>query len=521
MKKIYLITKPISLLREKKGKVVEINDQLLIRNTIFNFIGQAVPLLVSAITIPFIIQGLGINRFGLLSLTWVILGYSSIFDLGLSRATTKFVAEALASGKKEQAACIVWTVVTVQAILGVAVTLILVVIAPILVESILKIPLEIVNEAKETFYLVAFYIPIALISVSFRGVLEAFQEFGFLNIVNIKTNTLISILPLIGLKFGMKLPGIVALILFARIGALIAFIALIYNIPNLKKYSISLSLLPRLFSYGRWVMVSNIIAPFFVYLDRFLIGSILTTHEVAYYSAPYETVTRLWIIPTSLTMSLFPAFSFLDGIKDRQKLYTFFTRSIKYVFLTLGPITLTTVFFAKEVLYVWLGDNFAKQSTGVLQILILGVLVNSIAYIPYTLFQGIGKPDLPAKFHLIELPIYIVISWLLINEFGIIGAATAWTLRVILDTILLFVATFRICKFSTQIFGNNNIKLDGLVIIFLSVVVYTVKIKFNPSLFIQVILFIPIFVIFIWFVWERVLDTSDREMIKLLLKRLV
>jgi len=67
---------------------VEICGSLLARNTLLNFIGQAVPLLVGVATIPFIVRGLGTERFGFLSLAWVVLGYFAIFDLGLGRATT-------------------------------------------------------------------------------------------------------------------------------------------------------------------------------------------------------------------------------------------------------------------------------------------------------------------------------------------------------------------------------------------------------------------------------------------------
>ena len=60
------------------------------------------PLLVAVIALPFIVRGLGTDRFGLLSLAWVILGYFTIFDLGLGRATTKYVAEALGKDEGDQ-----------------------------------------------------------------------------------------------------------------------------------------------------------------------------------------------------------------------------------------------------------------------------------------------------------------------------------------------------------------------------------------------------------------------------------
>ena len=61
---------------------IRIGGSLLARNALLNLIGQAVLLLVGVVCVPLVIRGLGTERFGLLSLAWVILGYFSIFGLG-------------------------------------------------------------------------------------------------------------------------------------------------------------------------------------------------------------------------------------------------------------------------------------------------------------------------------------------------------------------------------------------------------------------------------------------------------
>ena len=67
----------------------------MVKNALLNLLGAALPLLVGILTIPYVVRGLGMERFGILSLAWVILGYFALFDFGLGRATTKFVAEAV------------------------------------------------------------------------------------------------------------------------------------------------------------------------------------------------------------------------------------------------------------------------------------------------------------------------------------------------------------------------------------------------------------------------------------------
>jgi O-antigen/teichoic acid export membrane protein len=256
---------------------------------------------------------------------------------------------------------------------------------------------------------------------------------------------------------GLKLPGIIVLILCVRLATLIAFLAINIRIfPNIKTFTIQPVLFLRLFKFGGWVTVSSIVGPILVYLDRFLIGSILTMTAVAFYTAPFEAVTRLSIIAGSLTISLFPAFSTLEGAGDRQKLGFYFASSVKYVLLVLTPIVLVVIFFAKEILNLWLGNEFATESAIGLRVLSAGVLVNSIAFIHYSLLQGTGRPDIPAKFHLIELPLHLAFAWILINHWGITGAALAWTIRVTLDAFLLFIATFKVIHLSPRLFISNR-----------------------------------------------------------------
>jgi O-antigen/teichoic acid export membrane protein len=494
---------------------MKIQGSLLARNTLFNLVGQGLPLVVAVVTIPLIIQGLGTERFGLLALAWVILGYFAIFDLGLGRATTKFVAEALGKGEEEQVPRLVWTAVTIQVFFGLFGGIVLASITPLLVERILNIPPTLINEAKDTFYLLSLSIPVVLVSSSFRGVLEAAQRFDLVNIVRVPSSTLTFLLPLVGLLLGFNLTGIVALILVVRLAELAVLVVLSIRItPRLKRYSGSFELFPRLFSFGGWVTVTSIVGPILVHLDHFLIGSLLSIAAVAFYAAPYRIVTQLWVIAGSLSTTLFPAFSALEGIKDRQRLGFLFARAVKYILLALGPLVLIITLFAQDILQLWLGAEFAEKSTLVLQILALGVLINSLAHMPYALLQGVGRPDLPAKFHLIQLPVYIGILWFAVNQWGIAGAAGAWTFRVALDAILLFGATFKVYRLAPRLLVANGTILTGLTLAVLAGTTYWLKILVGDfSLFLQAAFVIGLFCLFAWFSWRNVLDTSDREMI--------
>jgi O-antigen/teichoic acid export membrane protein len=139
---------------------------------------------------------------------------------------------------------------------------------------------------------------------------------------------------------------------------------------------------------------------------------------------------------------MFPAFSASFG-QDRSRIAALYKRSVKYVFLVLFPLVLLTMALAHRGLALWLGADFAQHSFRVLQWLALGVLINSLAQVPFALVQGAGRPDLTAKLHLIELPVYLLALWWLISTYGVVGAAIAWTARVGVDALVLFVMAQR------------------------------------------------------------------------------
>jgi O-antigen/teichoic acid export membrane protein len=178
-------------------------------------------------------------------------------------------------------------------------------------------------------------------------------------------------------------------------------------------------------------------------LDRFVIGALVSMTAVAYYATPYEVVTKFQVISAALTGVMFPAFSSSFAL-DPERTALLFRRSLKSVVLVLFPIMLCVVALAHDGLRLWLGADFAQHSYRVLQWLAVGVFLNSLALVPFTLLQSAGRPDLTAKLHLIELPVYFGLLWWLIGLGGIEGAAIAWSARMGVDAFCLFVLVKRL-----------------------------------------------------------------------------
>ena len=445
------------------------SGQLLARNTLWNLVGNGAPIVVAVLCIPLLIKGLGVDRFGVLSLVLAVIGYANLFDLGLGRALTQLVASKLGTGEDHEVPSLVWTSLLLMLLLGLVGTIVVVLASPWLVHRVLSLPSSLQAESLYSFYLLGLSLPSVISTAALRGLLEAQQRFDIVNALRIPLGIFSFVGPLFVLPFSKDLGLVVAVLVGGRvIGCVAHFLICLRVTPELRvRIAWRSASLGPLFRFGGWMTVSNIVGPLMVTCDRFLIGTVLSASAVAYYATPYELVTKLWIIPGALMGVMFPAFS-TSSTQDQNRMALLFGRSVKYLLLVLFPMVLLAIVLAQDGLKLWLGAEFAQNSARVLQWLAVGVFVNSIAHVPFALLQGVGKPDLTAKLHMLELPAYIVALWWLTTKYGINGAAMAWTGRVAFDAIVLFVLAKRFVPiripFSPQISSLAVIALVTLVL---------------------------------------------------------
>lgn len=427
----------------------------LARNTLYNVLGQGLPIVLGLAAIPVILRSLGEARFGLLGLAWAILGYVGAFDLGLGRATTKYVAEYLAAGDEARLRRVGTLAVASQTALGVLGGALLALLAPFLVEDLLGLGAPLRGEAHAMLLALALSVPFVVLAASLRAMLEAAQRFDLVNLIRTPTSAAVLLVPAIAAPLGASLPAIVLLLVGVRVVACGATAAAIRRAIPRFRWTLDLrwDTLRPLLGYGGWVSISNVVSPLLVYLERFLLAALAGVAALAYYTAPSEAVMRLLILPAGLAGAVFPALS-AGPMASTERLLA---RPLRFLLLTLAPLAIVLVVCAGPLLELWLGSDYAARSTAAFAILAVGVLINGLAHLPYAYLLGRGRPDLPAKFHLLELPFYAAAGWLLIRQFGVTGAALAWTLRVTVDAALLAAAVWRVSGVSpNRLLGDRG-----------------------------------------------------------------
>ncbi|MCO4745772.1 MAG: flippase [Proteobacteria bacterium] len=410
----------------------------LVRNTLWNVFGAGLPILVAVLAVPAIIEGFGTIQFGLLTLVWALLGYFTVFDLGVGRAITQSVAALPDDQKAGELPSIFWTGAGIITVVGLVAAATMSTGAHLIVDRFIQPPPELRLHTYNAVLITAFGIPVVTASVAAAGVLEGYKRFDIVNKGRAVLGVWMVGSPLFVLQSSQKLPLVCGLLIAGR------FAMTVYYFVHCKTLSpyffdlsrVSFSQVRRLLAFGGWMTVSNVISPLLVSADRFFIGATLGMSWVAYYSTPFEVIARTTIIPVALSAALFPGFAALltKGSEEASKVYSLASRVLVVL---LFPIYLSIVFAAPYGLDLWLDDSFVRHSTSVLQILAIGVFFNSLAQLPFALVHGAGRPDLTAFLHFAEALVYFPLLAILTSILGIEGAAIAWTVRVGVDFIAL------------------------------------------------------------------------------------
>jgi O-antigen/teichoic acid export membrane protein len=399
----------------------------------WNLLGMCAPMLVALVAIPLLIEGLGGERFGLLSLVWMLVGYFGVFDLGLGRALTKLIAEKW-DRRAEEVASTFWTAMTLMLALGVLAGVLVYAGAPWLVARALNIDPALQPETLRAFRAVAFGLPLLITVTGLVGSLEACRRFPLINMIRIPMGAFTFLGPLLVLPFSRDLFPVVLILLVGRLVEwLLFFVSCLRAVPGVKAgWRFRFAEVPSLLGFGGWMTVSNVVQPLMIHIDRFLIGGLRSVGEVAYYVTSAEIVVKLLIFPRAWVSVLFPTFAQEFQIRP-EAAGALFAQSIRLLLALMFPVVLLLVTFAPEGLALWLGAEFGERSAPVMRWLAAGIFLYSLAFVPTSLLQSVGRPDLTAKLHAIELPLYLVAASSLIALYGIEGAAAAWVLRAAID----------------------------------------------------------------------------------------
>lgn len=483
------------------------NSHKLTGGMAWTLMGYTLPMVAAIVMIPLLIHRMGADRFGLLTFIWMIVGYSNFLDLGIGRALTQGIAERLGRGKENEIPQIILAGIVMLLLIGTAGALVMAWSSGWISTRFLKIPTAFVQDAQHSINLAALAIPVVILGAALRGVLEGFQRFRAIGVVRSTAGTLIylSAAPVLLMTNAVWAVVGVSLLVRALEVAIYAYLCFSQVKSLTAKAILRTALLRPLLSFGLWSTANNMVGSLMsmAYLDKLFLSSLAGTAALAYFSTPFDMVTKALIIPTSFAGVLFPTFSNMGNQSSSASRLV--TQSIKIIIFGMLPVFLLLITLARPILSMWLGQEFSDKGTLVFQIICVGMFSVSISYVPFAFIQAIGRPDLTAKRHFMELPFYLIISYFCTKTWGAIGAGSVWCLWSLIDLALIL----RIMKQCANNYVQANQILTWLSTSLFLGIAFLVGSIGSPLIQWLSALLLP--VIFLSWSWRFLLEEEDRQ----------
>lgn len=478
----------------------------LVRNAIWNLSGQVLPLIAAILVIPLLLRLMGVEGFGLVTIIWTLIGYFSLFDFGLGRALTKFVAMELGQQNPQAIPNLIATAMTLLAVLGITMACLIWLSVPWMVANVLKPRASDPAEVVFAFQLAALVIPFVVINVGLRAVLEGLLRFDLTNLIRVPFGLFTIISPAVVAYLGYGLPAVVLAIGLGILIAMLGYAVLLKTTTsrfNIQTGRVHWSISKKLLSFGGWISVSNFVAPVIFHLDRFVISAILSVGVMAYYVAPYEAVTKTLILSSAIAGSLFPVFSKLSGANERSHMAIMLTGT-RVVVALMVPVLSVAACFGYELLELWVGREVAINGSRPLLFLSVGVFFNAIAYMPYTLVQASGRADLVAKIQLLQVPIYPLLLWFAVSQWHLEGAAVVWVGRAFFEMAIFF-------AFAKKLSGPKSVAVGIGIYIICGALIFALGLSLGGStLALRTLALAVVLALFSVFLWVRVFTAEDR-----------
>jgi O-antigen/teichoic acid export membrane protein len=207
--------------------------------------------------------------------------------------------------------------------------------------------------------------------------------------------------------------------------------------PSMKS-STSPAVIRQLLTFGGWLTVSSVVYPIMMQADRFIIGGTISASAVAGYTIPYEVVLQTLVLVGAITTVAFPRLTSLLTDNPKESLNLFY-RWLAYSVGLMATVGSALAASFPIILPLWIGNQLPGEAILVGQILCFGLVPYTIGTMYLAIIHACGRPDVTAKAHLLEAPLYFLLLFAMIQQYGLTGAAWAWNIRATIDAVMLVI----------------------------------------------------------------------------------
>jgi len=398
---------------------------MLLRNSLWNLSGSAIPMLVALATIPILIDALGVEGFGIVTLVSSIIGYFGVLDVNLQSGSIKYLAEHHAAGDRARFAETFWFGILFYGLLGMLAACAIFFGAGYLVDRFFEVSPALHDATVLAFQIAGLGFALTQAQNYLLVVPQALQRYDRSAQTEALFGVLVNLASVAAALAGAGIVGVVT----ARVA--VSLLNILWLMRLIRGFSLGLApCWPRrdvrraLTSFSAYAYLSKIASTLQQHADKVIVGTVGGPVALTFYAVPVTLAGRILGLTYRLSSVIYPRASALAGagrIAELRPAYLGVMRYVTYINLAaLGMIVLA----GDEFLRRWVGAEFVQQGYPVLVLFTLALLVDSLTNIPSLVNDALGHPRVTGKFALANGVVGVAFVYVGTANWGIVGAAT-------------------------------------------------------------------------------------------------
>jgi len=405
---------------------------MLLRNSLWNVTGSALPAIAALASVPLLIAALGVEGFGIVTIVSSIVGYFAVLDVNLSAGAMKYLAETHAAGDRRRFAETFWFGTFFYGALGLVGATAIFFGAHWLTIHLFDLPVS--SRAAAVLALKIGAVGFALTQAQNYLIVvpQALQRYDRSAQSEAFFGVVVNVISVLAALAGGGIAGVIA----ARV--VVSLLNVLYLLILVNNLDVDLRFCwPRkevrkaLTSFSAYAYLSKVAATMHQHGDKLIIGALAGPVALTFYTVPATLAGRILGLTYRLSSVIYPRASALAGSKRMHELRPIYLGAMRYVtyinVIALGVIVLA----GDEFLRHWVGEEFVAQGYPVLVIMTVASLVDSLTNIPSMVNDALGHPRISGRFALARGIFGVGLVYLGVTTAGIVGASIAHLITAI------------------------------------------------------------------------------------------
>ena len=398
-------------------------------NTLATIVSVLIPGLLGLWSLKPLLELLGTETFTMLSFFWVYTSHLGFFDFGISR-NLGIELPKLSNAEKSKLVNQSVRKGFVYSLIGVVAVAVMLFTIPIFN------PKFSVVSQYSVFAILLVWVPLAVLQMIVRGVLEASERFISAAVFRAYNQSVLFLLPWVMACWGHHdIFQMVAVITVARALSLLPamyWLLTKYGLVFIKKMDDQEVVIHR---NNQWITLSNLAGIVNGSLDRFVLLSLLGAHAIGAYVFAQDFGIRILVLSSSFALVLLPYFS---RNQSKWQNHIWVKRGSGLILLSHIALGLILYFGQTQLKDVFTNMTLAQDVIDFFWIFLVGITANGIGHILLSALHSHRELKRPALWHVISAVFYIPLLYGVVQGFGLTGAAVLWSMRSVIDTVVLY-----------------------------------------------------------------------------------